>query len=156
MQSASVPASARPCRCSATKPATAATGIAWSDHVLPTTTGAYYKRVQKNDTAGVWGQPNHAEVQYLVQAQEAQWPNYVADQVLAPGVPSIVSDTSGQNYLVFAGYAPSDAPTQDGLYIGSHRRPYYVRPNVQIPQNATVDGTSALDLTNWVQPVTTQ
>lgn len=128
-------------------------GIAWSDNFLPTA-GSYYTRVQKVDTAGVWGQPNHAEVQYLLQSQEAQWPNYVADQVLSPGVPSIVSDTSGNYYLFFAGYAPSDAPTLPaGGYDGSHRRPYYVGLKVQIPSGATVSKTSPQDLANWLQPM---
>ncbi|RZJ91695.1 MAG: hypothetical protein EOO60_07660, partial [Hymenobacter sp.] len=113
-------------------------GIAWSDTFLPPS-GSYYQRVQKIDTDGLWGQPNHAEVQYLLQSQIPQWPNYVADQVLSPGVPSIVSDTNGHYYLMFAGYDPSDAPTNaDGYYQGSHRRPYYVRLNVQIPAAASV------------------
>ncbi|MDR5759076.1 hypothetical protein [Caballeronia sp. LZ035] len=129
-------------------------GIAWSDTFLPTS-GGTYQRVQKMDTAGVWGQPNHAEVQYLLQSQEAQWPNYVADQVLSPGVPSIVSDTSGRYFLVFAGYAPSDAPTQSGLYIGSYRRPFYVGLDVNIPAGAVVGKTSPQDLASWIQPATT-
>jgi hypothetical protein len=129
-------------------------GVAWSDSFLPPS-GSYYKRGQKTDTAGVWGQPNHAEVQYLLQSQEAQWPNFVADQVLSPGVPSIVTDTSGHAILFFAGYAPSDAPMlSTGGYDGSHRRPYYVDLQVQIPPNATVAATSAQDLANWLQPVT--
>jgi hypothetical protein len=129
-------------------------GIAWSDTFLPAS-GSYYQRVLKTDTAGVWGQPNHAEVQYLLQSQIVQWPNYVADQVLAPGVPSIVSDTTGNYYLVFAGYDPSDAPTNaSGLYEGPHRRPYYTKLQVQIPAGATISGTSPQTLTNWVQPVT--
>jgi hypothetical protein len=130
-------------------------GIAWSDTFLPTS-GSYYQRAQKVDAANVWGQPNHAEVSYLLQSQEAQWPNYVADQVLSPGVPSIVSDTSGHYYLVFAGYAPSDAPMQSGSYVGSYRRPFYVGLQVNIPANAVVGKTSPEDLANWIQPATTQ
>jgi hypothetical protein len=131
-------------------------GIAWSDSFLPKT-GTYYTRVQKVDTAGVWGQPNHAEVQYLLQAQMPQWPNYVADQVLAPGVPAIVSDANGNYYLTFAGYDPSDAPTDPanpGNYLGGHRRPYYIKLQVQIPSNTTVDATSPQSLTSWIQPST--
>jgi hypothetical protein len=129
-------------------------GIAWSDSFLPSS-GAYYKRVQKVDTAGVWGQANHAEVVYLLQSQEAQWPNFVGDQVLSPGVPSIVSDASGHYFLVFAGYAPSDAPVlpTTGGYDGSHRRPFYVGLQVQIAQGATVAGTDAQVLANWIRPV---
>ncbi len=129
-------------------------GIAWSDTFLPQS-GTYYQRVQKIDTAGVWGQPNHAEVQYLLQSQIAQWPNYVASQVLAPGVPAIITDANGDYYLSFAGYDPSDAPTDSsGLYQGTHRRPYYIKLQVQIPSGATVSDTSPQDLVNWLQPVT--
>jgi hypothetical protein len=129
-------------------------GIAWSDTFLPPT-GTYYQRVQKIDTAGVWGQPNHAEAEYLLQSQIAQWPNYVASQVLAPGVPAIITDASGNYYLSFAGYDPADAPTDsNGLYLGTHRRPYYIKLQVQIPTGATVTGTSPQALTSWVQPVT--
>jgi hypothetical protein len=128
-------------------------GVAWSDTFLPPS-GSYYQRPQKIDTANVWGQPNHAEVPYLLQSQEAQWPNYVADQVLSPGVPSIVSDTNGHYVLFFAGYAPSDAPSKkSGGYDGSYRRPFYVDLQVQIPQGATVSGTSPQELAKWLQPV---
>jgi hypothetical protein len=129
-------------------------GVAWSDTFLPSS-GAYYKRAQKIDTAGAWGQPNHAEVQYLLQSQVAQWPNYVAGQVLAPGVPSIVSDTAGHTVLYFAGYAPSDAPvTSAGNYIGSYRRPFYVGLQVRIPSGATVAATAPQDLAAWLTPAT--
>jgi len=129
-------------------------GIAWSDSFLPAS-GSYYTRVQKIDVAGVWGQPNHAEVQYLLQAQIPQWPNYVGKQVLAPGVPAIVNDANGNYYLTFAGYDPSDrGPDTSVNYTGTKRRPYYVKLQVQIPSNATVGGTSPLSLTNWIQPLT--
>ena len=130
-------------------------GIAWSDTFLPPS-GSYYRRVQKTDVTGVWGQPNHAEVQYLLQAQESAWPNYVASQVLSPGVPSIVTDSSGKYYLFFAGYAPSDAPIlSTGLYDGSHRRPFYINLQVDIPAGAAVATTPAQDLTSWIEPATT-
>ena len=129
-------------------------GVAWSDTFLPPT-GTYYQRVQKTDTAGVWGQPNHAEVQYLLQSQISQWPNYVADQVLAPGVPAIVSDASGNFFLTFSGYDPSDAPTDSSAnYLGAHRRPYYIKLQIQIPTGSTVAGTSPQDLSSWIQPAT--
>lgn len=127
-------------------------GIAWSDTFLPNS-AAYYTRVEKTDTAGVWGQPGHAEVQYLLQSQIAQWPSYVAGQVLAPGVPAIVADASGNYYLSFAGYDRSDVPTDSsGLYLGTDRRPYYIKLQVQIPTGETVSGTSPQDLVNWIQP----
>jgi len=129
-------------------------GIAWSDTFLPAA-GTYYTRVQKTDTAGVWGQPGHAEVQYLLQSQISQWPNYVRSQVLAPGVPAIITDARGNYYLSFAGYDPSDAPTDSsGLYLGTHRRPYYIKLQVQIPPGSTISGTTPQDLVNWIQPST--
>lgn len=128
-------------------------GIAWSDTFLPPS-GTYYKRVQKTDTAGVWGQANHAEILYLLQSQISQWPNYVATKVLAPGVPAIITDASGNYYLTFAGYDPSDAPTNtSGLYMGAKRRPYYVPLKVQVPTGSSVSGTAAQDLASWVTPV---
>lgn len=128
-------------------------GIAWSDSFIPTA-GTYYKRVQKVDSAGVWGRASRVEVVYLLQSQIAQWPNYVGSRVLAPGVPAIISDSSGAFYLTFAGYDPTDAPTNSsGLYKGSHRRPYYLALKVQIPAGRSVSGTSPQDLATWVTPV---
>ena len=127
-------------------------GIAWSDTFLPAA-GSYYKRVQKPDTAGLWGRSNHAEVLYLLQSQVPQWPNYVADRVAAPGVPAIVADADGTYYLTFAGYDPADSPTNaSGLFMGSHRRPYYVRLKVQVPAGS-VAGTSPQELATWVTPL---
>jgi hypothetical protein len=130
-------------------------GLAWSDTFLPPT-GSYYKRPQKIDTAGVWGQPNHAEVPYLLQSQEPEWPNYVADQVLAPGVPSVVSDTGGNYFLFFAGYAPSDAPilSSTGGYDGTHRRPFFINLQVAIPSGSTVAAATPEQLATWIQPAT--
>lgn len=127
-------------------------GIAWSDHFLPTA-GTYYRRVQMPDKAGIWGQINHPEVKYLLQAQKPAWPNYVGQQVLAPGVPAIIRTADQQYYLTFAGYDPSDAPTDEKhLYKGAHRRPYYVRLKVDVPAGKTVDGASAAELARWVEP----
>ena len=128
-------------------------GIAWSDTFLPAP-GSGYKRALKLDTAGAWGQPNHDEVQYILQAQIKDWPNYVGGQVQAPGVPSIVQDSSGDYRFFFAGYAPSVAPQSNGLFDGNYRQPYYVRLNVNIPEGATVAGTTNEELTGWITPVT--
>ncbi len=133
--------------------------LAWSDTFLPPA-GSYYIKALKTDTAGVWGQPNHAEVQYILQSYESAWPNYVASQVLAPGVPSLEQDATGQWYLFFAGYAPSDAPPSptkgSQFYDGSHRRPFFIKVQVNIPAGATVAGTSPYDLVSWIQPVTSE
>ncbi len=129
------------------------TGVAWSDTFLPEP-GSNYKRALKLDAAGVWGQPDHYEVQYLLQAQIKGWPNYVAGQVQAPGVPSIVKDGSGVYRLFFAGYAPTVKPQADGSFNGSFRQPYLIDLNIHIPAGATVAGTSNEELTNWITPVT--
>lgn len=127
-------------------------GIAYSDTFLPRT-GSYYRRVNKIDTDGVWGRANHEEVLYLLQSQLPKWANYVADQVLAPGVPAIVRDHDGVYYLTFAGYDPQDAPRNaSGLFDGSHRRPYYIKLNVQMPSGGTVAGASPQELAAWVRP----
>ena len=60
--------------------------LAYSDTLLPANGGSY-KRILAVDTAGIWGQPGHDEVVYLLQAEKSAWPNYVHSQVLAPGVP---------------------------------------------------------------------
>ncbi|KJV33816.1 hypothetical protein [Luteibacter yeojuensis] len=127
-------------------------GIAYSDTFLPSS-GHYYRRVAMPDVANIWGQPNHPEVVYLLQSQKPRWPNYVGKQVYAPGVPAIVSDGHEHYYLTFAGYDPSDAPTDDkGLYKGPHRRPYYVRLNVHVPQAGSADKASPMELAHWIEP----
>ena len=129
------------------------TGVAWSDTFLPEP-GASYKRALKLDAAGVWGQPDHYEVQYLLQAQIKSWPNYVAGQVQAPGVPSIMQDGTGAYRLFFAGYAPTVKPQAGGTFDGNYRQPYFIHLNVSIPAGATVTGTSNEELANWLTPVT--
>lgn len=127
-------------------------GVAYSDTFLPVG-GAQYRRVLAADANGVWGQANHNEIVYLLQSQIAQWPNYVASQVLAPGVPAIISDGSGSLFLAFAGYNPTDVPTKSsGLFDGSYRRPYYVRLTVNIPTGSSVKATSDKELATWLQP----
>ena len=140
------------------------TGVAWSDTFLPAS-GSTYRKVLMQDTNGVWGQPGHQEVRYLLQAQEENWPNDVAAQVLAPGVPSIVQENNlgsilgrqqGDYFLYFAGYAPSDAPTAKatGYFEPSTRRPFYVRLTVNIPSGATVANSTDEDLASWIVPLT--
>jgi hypothetical protein len=127
-------------------------GIAYSDTFLPSS-GHGYRRVEMPDVANIWGQPNHPEVVYLVQSQKPRWPNYVGKQVYAPGVPAIVSDGHEHYYLTFAGYDASEAPTDEkGLYKGQFRRPYYVRLDVRIPQGASADKVSPMELAHWVEP----
>ncbi len=128
-------------------------GIAWSDTFIPRF-GNYYRRIEKVDVVGIWGQIGHPEVQYLLQSQLKEWPNYIAQEVSAPGVPAIIKDSSGTYFLTFAGYAPNDAPVnQKGLYNGSHRRPFFVPLKIRIPEYASVASSSMQDLAKWVEVV---
>ena len=130
------------------------TGVAWSDSFLPPA-GTLYKKMLKQDVAGVWGQPNHPEVEYLLQGQESDWPHDVAMQVLAPGVPSSCGTRAGSWILYFAGYDPVDAPILPGTgdFDPSHRASLLRRASVRIPPRATVAETSGFDLASWIEPV---
>lgn len=124
-------------------------GLAWSDTLIPPH-GSAYRRITAKDTAGVWGKPGGTEVDYLLQAQEKAWPHDVADQVLAPGVPSVV-DNKGKWYLYFAGYLPTDAPhLSGGHYDASHRRPYVMPLKVDIPGGTSVRKATEAELARWV------
>ncbi|WP_138506218.1 hypothetical protein [Nostoc sp. PA-18-2419] len=137
-------------------------GIAWSDTFVPRS-GSFYRKVLAPDPSGVWGNTK-PEVKYLLQSQKPNWPNYVAEQVIAPGVPSIVEDKNdmahrqggqGTWHLYFAGYAPDDHPVKaNGNFQGNHRRPYYTTIKVAVPDNITVDAASDSELAKWVTLVT--
>ena len=132
------------------------TGLAYSDTFLPAS-GATYTKLLKQDTAGVWGVANHTEVQYLLQSQESAWPNDVASQVVAPGVPSLLEDSTGTWFLFFAGYDPTDDPpdpTTPSNFLASHRRPYFMKLNVAVPTTGTVAGTANADLAGWITAAT--
>jgi hypothetical protein len=98
------------------------TGIAWSDTFLPPK-GAIYRKLVGADTADVWGNASRQDVDYLMQSQESQSPHYAGNQVLAPGVPSIVQEGDAW-YLIFAGYQPSGGavPAQ---FDAADRQPYF-------------------------------
>ncbi len=61
------------------------TGVAWSDTFLPAP-GKTYRKIFRPDPTGVWGKPG-LEVQYLLQSEKPAWPDDVASEVVAPGVP---------------------------------------------------------------------
>ncbi len=126
-------------------------GLAWSDTFLPTS-GSTYQKAELQDSNGLWGQGNHLEPYYLLQNQIGGWPNYET-QVLAPGVPSIVLDSSGNYYLYFAGYDPNDDPLASGSttdFDPSHRRPYFVKLSIAIPTGVTVAATVNTALDSWI------
>jgi hypothetical protein len=129
------------------------TGLAYSDTLLPKT-GEMYRRILLTDTNGVWGDAGHMEVRYLLQSDKQAWPNYVAKQVFAPGVPSIVQEPSGKFFLYFDGFLPSDAPKSKSApltsYDATYRRPFYVPLSVRVPYNGSVEAAKDEDLAFWI------
>jgi hypothetical protein len=127
-------------------------GVAWSDTLL-SSSGHTYRKVLQEDTGGVWGQPGHQEVHYLLQSQHADWPNYCGNQVVGPGVPSLNQGPGGAWYLFFGGFAPNDAPPiGGGAFQANYRRPYYLGLKVSVPASARVDSVSDAELASWITP----
>jgi len=133
------------------------TGVAFSDTLLPEE-GKTYRRVLQEDTNGVWGQPGHLEVHYLLQSQKSGWPNYIASQVIGPGVPSIVQEPSGQYYLYFDGFLPTNIkpapqdPNNPFDIEADLRRPFFVPLKVTVPANGTVSSATDEELASWITP----
>jgi hypothetical protein len=115
-----------------------------------------YRRILEEDTNGVWGAPGHPEVHYLLQSQKEAWPNYVAAQVIAPGVPSIVQEPSGRYFLYFDGFLPGDTPQaphtpKNPLNIDpTHRRPFFVPLRVAVPSDQSAGAATEDELKKWV------
>ncbi|MBB5060037.1 hypothetical protein HDF16_004773 [Granulicella aggregans] len=127
-------------------------GLAWSDTFLPAN-GGQYQKAEFQDTSGLFSQGNHSEGYYLLQNQINSYPNYET-QVLAPGVPSVLLDSSGNYYMFFAGYDPNDHPLASGSstdYDGSHRRPYFVKLDIAVPSGTTVAATPNTSLDSWIK-----
>jgi len=131
------------------------TGIAFSDTLLPKR-GETYRRLLEQDTNGVWGTPMHAEVRYLLQSQKEDWPNYVATEVIAPGVPAIVQKLDGRYWLSFDGFLPDDRPPaprtpHNPFNIDpTHRRPFFVPLRVQVPSHQSVHSATDEELAGWI------
>ena len=129
------------------------TGIAYSDTLLPKE-GEMYRRILQADSEGVWGDPGHLEVRYLLQSEKEAWPSYVRAQVYAPGVPSVVEEPSGLYFLYFDGFLPSNAPRpksgSDIVYDPTYRRPFYVPINVNVPINGSVEAATDKELASWI------
>jgi hypothetical protein len=130
------------------------TGLAFSDTLLPQE-GEQYRRILEQDTAGVWGQPGHPEVRYLLQSQKPAWPNYVGEQVIGPGVPSVVKEPGGRFLLFFDGYNPKDTHHQAGDpdkydLEPKYRRPFYLPLRVNIPQGLSVAAATDEELASWI------
>ena len=129
-------------------------GVAWSDTFLPAP-GSTYRKVIRPDPSAVWGKPG-PEVQYLLQSEKPAWPNDVAGEVVAPGVPSIVQAFDGSWRLYYDGFAPGDHPFVKGStvdFVADNRRPFFTPLQVAIQPGATVAGASDAELATWLTPV---
>lgn len=125
-------------------------GVAFSDTFL-----GEYRKVMKNNPDRLWGTDGH-EVHYLLQADKdhSGW-RYVGDQVIAPGVPTVAQlGENGSWVLVFAGFDPNDHPLKEGTkaFQPSHRRPYYIDINVEIPENVSVKDATDEEINGWIIP----
>lgn len=128
--------------------------VAYSDTFLPEK-GQQYRKVMKDNPTGLWGSKEGKEVYYLLQADEKHsgW-HYIRDQVLAPDVPTVAKIGAGNSWvLTFAGYDPKDAPTNGtGGYQASHRRPFFIDLDVNVPSGTPVKQASDQDLQGWITP----
>ncbi|KAH8724300.1 hypothetical protein GQ44DRAFT_773231 [Phaeosphaeriaceae sp. PMI808] len=130
-------------------------GIAYSDTFLPAK-GQQYRKVMKNNPQHLWKSQGQKEVYYLLQADQKHpgW-HYVGDKVLAPGVPTVAQiGPNGGWVATFAGYDPDDAPIKDGTnkFVASHRQPYFVNLDVNVPVNPSVKEASDAELQSWIIP----
>lgn len=130
-------------------------GIAYSDTFLPEH-GQQYRKVMKDNPHGLWGSKTKREVYYLLQSQETRggW-HYVGDQVVAPGVPTVARIGAGNSWvLLFAGYDPKDHPAKDGTnkFEASHRRPYFAKIDVNVPEDVSVKDATHEELQGWITP----
>ena len=166
-------------------------GVAYSDTFLPSSDNGnengkqQYRKVLKNNPDNLWGSgKDNKEVFYLLQAEESHegW-HYVANQVLAPGVPTAaqIGADNGGWVLLFAGYEPGDTghgndggdgdgdgdieeaeveaeeegeeKTTGEKFQASKRRPFFVGLNVSVPQGKTVKEASDEEVQGWITPL---
>lgn len=76
--------------------------VAYSDRLI-----GPYTKVLYPDPKNIWGSNRGEEVHYLLQSQHPDWPGYVGDWVVGPGVGSLIEE-NGAWTLVFHGYRPDD------------------------------------------------
>lgn len=125
-------------------------GIAFSDAF-----GGPYRKVLKDNLDSLWNSTGKQEVYYLLQSDQdhAGW-HYVGNQVKAPGVPTVAQIGPNSSWvLIFAGYAASDAPMKGGKFLASHRRPFFINLNVNVPQGGSVQQANNTELQGWITPV---
>ena len=128
-------------------------GVAWSDTLLPSS-GGQYRKVLDADDQDLWRNPSRVDVHYLVQSQVSAWPNDTLDEVVGPGVASIVRDPAGQWTMFFNAYNPGDMPTTSSLVEAAHRRPYFLKLQVNVPTDVTVAEATDTELASWLAPFT--
>jgi hypothetical protein len=126
------------------------TGVAWSDTLIPIA-GATYRKVVQPDPQNLWGSGAN-EVRYLLQSQVATWPNYTANSLFSPGVPSVALSPISVWTMFFAGYDPADRAIAGGVSDATHRRPYYVNLSVSVPAGQTVANATDAELAAWLVP----
>ncbi|KAJ5910362.1 hypothetical protein N7504_005005 [Penicillium tannophilum] len=128
-------------------------GIAYSDTFLPVH-GQHYRKVMKDSPDNLWNSKGDKEVYYLLQADEPDAWHYVGDQVLAPGVPTVAQIGPNNSWaLLFAGYNPNDAPFKEGTkFEANHRRPFFAKIDVKIPDNLSVKQATDAQLQDWITP----
>lgn len=115
-------------------------GLAYSDTLIPPE-GKYYQKVLIPDPKNLWGNAAPGkEVEYLLQSQMPNWPNYCRPLVAGPGVGSIVN-VDGKYRLVFHGWLPDDNATRKGAH----------RYSWMIPLRVNISGKTPMD--KWIQPV---
>jgi len=86
-------------------------GFAYSKTLIPAK-GTTYQKVLIEDPKKVWGGRTNREIQYLVQSQHREWPNFIGNQVAGPGLLNLVQE-DGKYYLVFHGYKPASKDRYD-------------------------------------------
>jgi hypothetical protein len=87
-------------------------GFAYCKTLVPPD-GETYRKVLIEDPKHVWGGKTDREIEYLLQSQHPEWPNYVGDKVVGPGLLNLVRD-GGDYYFVFHGYRPDEGRLDGG------------------------------------------
>lgn len=120
-------------------------GVAYSDTLL-----GEYRKVYQDNPDHLWG-TDGPEVLYLLQSQvdEPGW-NYVGNQVLAPGIASVI-EVDGSWNLVFAAFDTSQ-PITNGVFARAQRHPYFVGLDINIAADLNVSTASNSSLQQLIRP----
>lgn len=108
-------------------------GVAFSERLIPKD-GKTYTKVLIADTKNLWknsNQKRRKEVQYLLQSESREWPNYCGQLVFGPGLGSI-HRIDEEYWLVFHGYRPADKRRKGGMRNPQHRFVWRLPIEIQI------------------------